>query len=164
MVFIKFLNLSNITAGRHGARLQDHLQRRLEERKQRQRGKLGSKHSSVKMKSLANRPGPSTAPSATKQSVPFKPPLSAAANLIGNISKFCVPQSILLYNVSSYSFQIYYLTGEESAGGSDVERDTSRMTSLPPGRVHLPIDSLVLQVACGLHHTGEFRLFNINED
>lgn len=41
--------------------------------------------------------------------------------------------------------------------GSDVERDASRVTSLPPARVHLPIDSPVVQVACGLHHTGKSK-------
>lgn len=35
-----------MSLGRHGARLQDHLQRRLDERKQRQRGKVLSKHGS----------------------------------------------------------------------------------------------------------------------
>lgn len=47
-------------------------------------------------------------------------------------------------------------------GGSDVERDASRVTSLPPARVQLPTDSHVIQVACGLHHTGilDFELIS----
>nr|CAH7734761.1 unnamed protein product [Callosobruchus chinensis] len=37
--------------------------------------------------------------------------------------------------------------------GSDVEKDTARMTSLPPAKIMLPTDSPIVQVACGLHHT-----------
>ncbi|XP_060843295.1 E3 ubiquitin-protein ligase MYCBP2 isoform X2 [Rhopalosiphum padi] len=37
--------------------------------------------------------------------------------------------------------------------GSDIERDTARMTILPPARVFLPTDSPVIQISCGLHHT-----------
>ena len=51
-----------IISGRHGSRLQDHLQRRLDERKQRQRGRLASgssKHCGLKVKGLNNRAGPS---------------------------------------------------------------------------------------------------------
>lgn len=41
--------------------------------------------------------------------------------------------------------------------GSDIERDASRVSSLPPARVHLPTESPVVQVACGLHHTGLYK-------
>lgn len=52
-------------------------------------------------------------------------------------------------------FVVFYLiTVEEMAGGSDVERETSRVTSLPPARVYLPNDSPIVQIASGLHHTG----------
>ncbi|KAL1131015.1 hypothetical protein AAG570_012253, partial [Ranatra chinensis] len=44
------MRLDVIFGGRQGARLQDHLQLRLEERKQRQRAKLNSKHAVLKMK------------------------------------------------------------------------------------------------------------------
>lgn len=53
--------------------------------------------------------------------------------------------------------------------GSDVERDTSRMTSLSPARVVLPLGTgTVVQVACGLHHSvlllqsGEVLSFGSN--
>lgn len=65
--------------GRHGARLQDHLQRRLEERKQRQRGKLGAKHNGLKLKGANNRAGPSGP--ITKPPIPFRNPAPPA--LIG---------------------------------------------------------------------------------
>lgn len=45
---------------------------------------------------------------------------------------------------------------EEGVGGSDLERgDAARVSSLPPARVTIPSDSPVVQIACGLHHTGE---------
>lgn len=59
-------------------------------------------------------------------------------------------------------------TGEEQAGGSDVERDASRVASLPPAPVALPYTSPVVQIACGLHHTvvltqsGEVFTFGSN--
>lgn len=74
--------------GRHGARLQDHLQRRLEERKQRQRGKLGSKHSVLKMKGPNNRAGCSIPPpTSAKPPLPIRAPVPAAPNLVG---EYCV--------------------------------------------------------------------------
>jgi len=57
---------------------------------------------------------------------------------------------------------------EEQAGSSDVERDASRVTSLPPAAVHLPAETSVIQIACGLHHTvlllqsGEVMAFGSN--
>lgn len=69
--------------------------------------------------------------------------------------------------ISFYSVLLCYPV-EEQAGSSDVERDASRVTSLPPARVHLPIESLVVQIACGLHHTvlllqsGEVMTFGSN--
>jgi hypothetical protein len=68
-----------IISERHGARLQDHLQRRLDERKQRQRGRLVSgstKHCGLKMKGVNNRAGPSTVIAITEKSAPsvFRPP------------------------------------------------------------------------------------------
>lgn len=47
-----------------------------------------------------------------------------------------------------------FFSVEEMAGGSDVEREASRVTSLPPARVYLPNESPVTQIASGLHHTG----------
>ena len=38
---------------------------------------------------------------------------------------------------------------------SDHERDAAKMTLLPPARLHLAADSPAVQLACGLHHTGE---------
>jgi hypothetical protein len=38
-------------------------------------------------------------------------------------------------------------------GGSDVERDATRIACLPPAKLHLPSDSPVVQIACGLHHS-----------
>lgn len=49
-----------------------------------------------------------------------------------------------------------------------MERDASRVTSLPPARVHLPVESPVMQISCGLHHTvlllqsGEVMTFGSN--
>lgn len=49
-----------------------------------------------------------------------------------------------------------------------MERDASRVTSLPPAAVHLPAETSVIQIACGLHHTvlllqsGEVMAFGSN--
>ncbi|KAJ8933505.1 hypothetical protein NQ318_002558, partial [Aromia moschata] len=43
-------------------------------------------------------------------------------------------------------------TGKEQTG-SDVERDTTRISCLPPARIIIPSESPVIQIACGLHHT-----------
>ncbi|XP_046683725.1 E3 ubiquitin-protein ligase MYCBP2 isoform X4 [Homalodisca vitripennis] len=137
------MRLDLIFGGRHGARLQDHLQRRLEERKLRQRGKLGSKHNGLKLKGANNRPGPSIQPppAVTKPPIPFRTPVPATAPA---------------------------LVVEEVPGGSDVEKETTRVTSLPPGQLHLPNDIPVVQIACGLHHTllltqnGEVYSFGSN--
>ncbi|GLH12984.1 Probable E3 ubiquitin-protein ligase HERC2 [Gryllus bimaculatus] len=128
-------------AGRHGSRLQDHLQRRLDDRKLRVRGRAaqaalqappGSKHcggSGLKLKGASARAGPSGAAlaGAVPAGAAFRPSLLPPAAV-----------SIVL---------------EEQAGGSDVERDASRVTALPPARVPLPTEGVVLQVACGLHHS-----------
>ncbi|XP_018571542.1 E3 ubiquitin-protein ligase MYCBP2-like [Anoplophora glabripennis] len=37
--------------------------------------------------------------------------------------------------------------------GSDVERDATKITCLPPAKISLPSDSPVVQIACGLHHS-----------
>ena len=80
-----------IISGRHGARLQDHLQRRLDERKQRQRGKLASgssKHCGLKVKGLNNRAGSSavtvvTAKPATSVFRASPPVIRAAQSILG---------------------------------------------------------------------------------
>lgn len=47
------------------------------------------------------------------------------------------------------------IINEDGIGGSDIERgDVARITSIPPARVPIPSESPVVQVACGLHHTG----------
>jgi len=49
--------------------------------------------------------------------------------------------------------------------GSDIERDTTRITILPPARIFLPTDSPVVQISCGLHHSGKSLhnlIYNIN--
>lgn len=47
----------------------------------------------------------------------------------------------------------------EDGLGSDQERDPSKISSLSPARVHLPGSLSVIQVACGLHHSGEREFF-----
>lgn len=46
---------------------------------------------------------------------------------------------------------ISFLAKDQS--GSDAERDASRITCLPPGKISLPCDSPVIQIVCGLHHS-----------
>lgn len=47
------------------------------------------------------------------------------------------------------------LINEEGIGGSDIERgDATRIASISPDRVPIPSESPVVQVSCGLHHTG----------
>ena len=42
------------------------------------------------------------------------------------------------------------------SGGNDAERgDAARIASIPPAKVPIPSESPVVQVSCGLHHTGE---------
>ena len=85
----------NFIIGRHGARLQDHLQRRLDERKQRQRGRLssGSSKHCLKMKGVINRAGPSTVTLVAAKSVPsvFRPPppvIPAAQSILGMFTHY----------------------------------------------------------------------------
>ncbi|KAL0280278.1 UNVERIFIED_CONTAM: hypothetical protein PYX00_001618 [Menopon gallinae] len=127
--------------GKHAVKLQDHLQRRLEERRQRQSRKITSKHyCGLKMKNSCMR----TIQNSTK--VASQPPI------------FRTPPSMKFSN----------LINEEQAAGSDVERDASRIVSLPPAPVALPYTSPVVQIACGLHHTvvltqsGEVYTFGSN--
>lgn len=72
---LKILLNWNLGVGRHGARLQDHLQRRLEERKQRQRGKLGFKQNILKLKGVNSRAGPSLSGPINKPPIPFRTPV-----------------------------------------------------------------------------------------
>lgn len=54
------------------------------------------------------------------------------------------------------------LMTEEGIGGSDIERgDAARIASIPPARVPIPSESPVVQVSCGLHHTGNIYLFDL---
>lgn len=47
---------------------------------------------------------------------------------------------------------------EEIVGGSDVERgDATRIASIPPARLCIPSENPVVQVSCGLHHTGKIK-------
>lgn len=42
--------------------------------------------------------------------------------------------------------------GKENTG-SDVERDVTRIACLPPAKLSLPVNSPVIQISCGLHHS-----------
>lgn len=54
------------------------------------------------------------------------------------------------------------LMNEEGIGGSDIERgDAARIASIPPARVPIPNESPVVQVSCGLHHTGNKNLLYV---
>lgn len=45
---------------------------------------------------------------------------------------------------------------EKGDKGSDAEKgDTIRISNIPPARVPVPDDVPVIQVSCGLHHTGK---------
>lgn len=107
---------------RQGAKLQEQLQRRLDEKKARSRKSMaGSSKQSLKMKStrsLNTLPTPTHRPSASLR-------------------------------------QGMQLVKEQpgGGGGSDVERETARIACLPPGKISLPVDSPVVQIACGLHHS-----------
>ena len=50
-------------------------------------------------------------------------------------------------------FCFYITVKDQAGGGSDVEKDATKLTILPPGQIVLPSDSPVVQVSCGLHHT-----------
>lgn len=96
-----------IISGRHGARLQDHLQRRLDERKQRQRGRLasGSTKHCLKMKGVNTRAGPSTVTVVTAKPVPsvFRPPppvIPAAQSILGMLES---------QNLLDEFFYVYFL-------------------------------------------------------
>lgn len=41
----------------------------------------------------------------------------------------------------------------EDVTGSDHERETTKLTALPPGLLYMPTENPVVQIACGLHHT-----------
>ncbi|XP_014287849.1 E3 ubiquitin-protein ligase MYCBP2 isoform X3 [Halyomorpha halys] len=126
------MRLDLIFGGRPGGRFQDHLQYRLEERKQRQRAKLAAKHSALKMKGSSN------------NRVTCLP---SQAKVL-----FSCKTSIATPSTSHINIEGVQPVNKEGVG-SDVERDASRVTSLPPARVLLPTESPVVQVVCGLHHT-----------
>lgn len=55
------------------------------------------------------------------------------------------------------------LMTEEGVGGSDIERgDAARISSIQPARVPIPSESPVVQVSCGLHHTGNMQRFSLH--
>lgn len=46
--------------------------------------------------------------------------------------------------------------GGGGGGGSDYEQDPLKVASVPPGHLEIgPPETSALQVACGLHHTGD---------
>ncbi|XP_054723026.1 E3 ubiquitin-protein ligase MYCBP2-like [Uloborus diversus] len=53
--------------------------------------------------------------------------------------------------------------------GSDQERETTKLTALPPARMNMPTEVPVIQIACGLHHnvllvqTGDVYTFGNNQ-
>ena len=53
------------------------------------------------------------------------------------------------------------LGGSEFTPGSDGDREANKLASLSPGPVNLPDKTRISQVACGLHHTGNFPLLTI---
>ncbi|XP_063236464.1 E3 ubiquitin-protein ligase MYCBP2 isoform X2 [Bacillus rossius redtenbacheri] len=142
-------------ASQRAARFKDQLQRKLEERgKGRQRGVMAGvyKLAGLKARAGANSSscaGPSGAGAGVQPLLPNKPAAFRPAPPLGPLATA-------------------NLAAEDQAAGSDAERDASRVTSLPPARVHLPADSPVAQVACGLHHTvlllqsGEVLTFGSN--
>lgn len=89
--------------GRQGSRLQDHLQLRLEERKQRQRAKLSAKHSSLKMKTTAR-----SAKTIFSSKVPPNLPASSSAgpSLLG-IFTSSVACTYLEISISPYFFNFF---------------------------------------------------------
>lgn len=59
--------------------------------------------------------------------------------------------------------QVFYLIDDGvNNPGSDIEKDTVRMTILPPARIFLPTDCPVVQISCGLHHTGKIKSYGFN--
>lgn len=42
----------------------------------------------------------------------------------------------------------------DDVAGSDQERETTKLTALPPARMLIPTEIPVIQIACGLHHNG----------
>lgn len=65
---------------------------------------------------------------------------------------------VKINNLDGVYFKYIYILLDDSVNnpGSDVERDTTRVTILPPARIFLPTDCPVVQISCGLHHTGTF--------
>ncbi|XP_046604041.1 E3 ubiquitin-protein ligase MYCBP2 isoform X2 [Neodiprion virginianus] len=121
------MRLDVMFGARHGVKLQDHLQKRFEERRQRQRGKPGPSVTKYAMKIKGGNNQRSAGPSVI--------PLKGS----GGKGAIAVPTNV---------------QAEEGIGGSDLERgDAARVSSLPAAKLSIPADSPVVQIACGLHHT-----------
>lgn len=61
-----------------------------------------------------------------------------------------------------YLLVFYLIDDAVNNPGSDIEKDTARMTILPPARIFLPTDCPVVQISCGLHHTGKIKFYGFN--
>lgn len=94
--FISFIIFEDeFFLGRHGSRLQDHLQRRLDERKQRQRGRIGMvRHAANTRARLNQRAAAGSAQSSITKHIVSKSQISSSSNnLIG--TEFLVMISFL---------------------------------------------------------------------
>ncbi|KAK4298747.1 hypothetical protein Pmani_028926 [Petrolisthes manimaculis] len=148
-------NLGGNIFGRACGRLQDQLQRRLDDRRHRPRhrhpryaptpfrkdghaGNLGQFEARLLRLLAPSSSSPSSTPaqpaSGGDDAVPdHAPPAPAGPPALDTLAT----SNILA----------------EDGPGSDQERDASKVTSLSPARVHLPVTSPVVQIACGLHHS-----------
>ncbi|KAF5304147.1 hypothetical protein FQA39_LY01932 [Lamprigera yunnana] len=115
--------VKDLVVPRQRTKLQEHLQTRLEERKIRARKSISVAGSSKQVTSKLK----------SVRSSPAIVP-STPVHRANNTTRHA--------NV----------VGKEVTS-SDVERDATRIACLPPAKVHLPSDSPVIQIACGLHHT-----------
>ncbi|KAG8222420.1 hypothetical protein J437_LFUL008417, partial [Ladona fulva] len=147
------VRLDLIFGGQHGSRLQENLQRRLEERKQRQKssGVSGSK------------PVPDTATSGGGVlAISTRGKKNITHVVIYNSKGGKSPvQTYCLNFLSAENALLGMGVGENEQDGSGrgavsgigVAAGGSRVASLPPARVNVPDDSPVVHIACGLHHT-----------
>lgn len=128
-----------VGVGRH-TKLQEHLQRRLDERKMHRQRKSASSssskgHSALKYNKSTN---------AIRTPIQSTASISPIANKIANG---------LISQQPLNNRQITNTSNVKEPAGSDVERDPSRVVCFPPAKLMLPVDVPVTEIACGLHHT-----------
>ena len=66
--------------------------------------------------------------------------------------------SLTIYSTFGPVLRAIVLDGSELAPGSDGDREHNKLASLSPGIIMLPTKARISMIACGLHHSGTFKV------